>query len=102
MRCWSTAAWAWASAVDNAGAATWRRSPEVVMQAAVVGARGFELVEMEAPRPGPEEVLVRVRAAALNHADLGVLAGHMHGAVGGTGTVLGMEWAGEVLEAGHA
>jgi NADPH:quinone reductase len=72
------------------------------MRAAVVGTRGFEFAEIEPPRPGPDEVLVRVRAAALNHADLGVLAGHMHGAIGGAGTVLGMEWAGEVVEAGQA
>lgn len=73
------------------------------MKAAVVASpRGFEFAELEPPRPGPEEVLVRVRAAALNHADLGVLAGHMHGAIGGAGTVLGMEWAGEVLQVGAA
>lgn len=73
------------------------------MKAAVVASpKGFEFAELEPPRPGPEDVLVRVRAAALNHADLGVLGGHMHGAVGGAGTVLGMEWAGEVLEAGPA
>jgi NADPH2:quinone reductase len=73
------------------------------MKAAVVAApKGFEFAELPAPRPGAEEVLVRVRAAALNHADLGVLAGRMHGAIGGAGTVLGMEWAGEVLAVGSA
>lgn len=70
------------------------------MRAAIRGAQGLELVEIEAPAPGPQEVLVRVRACALNRADLGVLAGHMHGKVGGAGTVLGMEWAGEVVETG--
>lgn len=52
------------------------------------------------PQAGPGEVQVRMRAAALNRADLAVLAGGAHGAVGGPGTVLGMEWAGEVLAVG--
>jgi NADPH2:quinone reductase len=50
--------------------------------------------------PKPNEVLVRVRACGLNRADLGMAAGHRHGAHGGAGTVLGMEWAGEVVEVG--
>ena len=70
------------------------------MKAAIRGAQGLELVEIAAPTPGPQEVLVRVRACALNRADLGVLAGHMHGSIGGAGTVLGMEYAGEVVETG--
>jgi NADPH:quinone reductase len=71
------------------------------MKAAVVAApKGFEFAQIEPPRPGPDEVLTRVRAVALNHADLGVLAGRQHGAIGGPGTVIGMEWAGEVLATG--
>jgi NADPH2:quinone reductase len=46
------------------------------------------------------QVLVRVRACALNRADLGMTKGHVHGSRGGVGTVLGMEWAGEVAELG--
>ena len=70
------------------------------MKAAVLGPQGLEIRDIEAPKPGPDDVLVRVRAAGLNHADLGILAGHMHGAIGGEGTVLGLEWAGEVLAVG--
>jgi NADPH2:quinone reductase len=70
------------------------------MKAAIVGPQGLVFADLPPPQPGPDDVLVRVRAAALNHADLGVLAGHQHGSVGGTGTVLGMEWAGEVLAVG--
>ena len=70
------------------------------MKAAVLGSQGLEIQDIAAPKPGPDDVLVRVRAAGLNHADLGILAGHMHGAIGGVGTVLGMEWAGEVLAVG--
>jgi NADPH2:quinone reductase len=43
---------------------------------------------------------VRVRACGLNRADLGMTKGHAHGAMGGVGAVLGMEWAGEVAEVG--
>ena len=70
------------------------------MKAAVRGANGLEFVAVPTPRPGDDDVLVLVRAAALNRADLGVLAGHKHGALGGPGTVLGMEWAGQVVALG--
>jgi NADPH2:quinone reductase len=43
---------------------------------------------------------VRVRACGLNRADLGMTKGHAHGSAGGAGTVLGMEWAGEIAELG--
>ncbi|MFZ9677201.1 MAG: quinone oxidoreductase family protein [Quisquiliibacterium sp.] len=72
------------------------------MKAAIRGEHGLELVQIDTPRPGAEEVLVRVQAFSLNRADLGVLAGHMHGNIGGPGTVLGMEFAGEVVEVGAA
>jgi NADPH:quinone reductase len=54
------------------------------------------------PPPKPEEVLVRVRASALNRADLAMLKGAGHGSVGGAGTPLGLEWAGEIEELGSA
>lgn len=56
--------------------------------------------EVERPRPGPGDVIVRVRAGALNRADIGMLDGHMHGSRGGPGTVLGSEWAGDVVAVG--
>ncbi len=61
---------------------------------------GLETVPM--PTPGPKHVLVKVHAAALNRADLGMLKGASHGNVGGTGTPLGLEWAGEIVETGNA
>ncbi len=70
------------------------------MRAAVVGPEGVVLRDVAVPRPGPEQVLVRVRAASLNRADLGVAAGHAHGAMGGAGTVMGIEFAGEVAAVG--
>lgn len=77
-----------------------RPDNSISMRAAIRDDTGLAFVERPRPAPGPEEVLVRVRAVALNRADLGVLAGHMHGSVGGSGTILGMEWAGEALEVG--
>jgi NADPH2:quinone reductase len=70
------------------------------MKAAIRGASGLEFTTRPRPAPGPEEVRVEVRAIALNRADLGVLAGHMHGNIGGAGTVLCMEFAGVVAELG--
>ena len=70
------------------------------MKAAVVTPNGVQVQEVPAPKPQPSQVLVRVRACGLNRADLGVAAGHAHGAVGGAGTIVGMEFAGEVAEVG--
>lgn len=70
------------------------------MKAVVVGGNGLEVRELDRPIPKPSEVLVRVRAAALNRADLMMAAGQRPGAAGGGITVAGSEWAGEVVETG--
>jgi NADPH2:quinone reductase len=70
------------------------------MKAYVYGAEGPTLTDVAKPAPQGAQVLVRVRACGLNRADLGMTKGHVHGARGGVGTVLGMEWAGEVTELG--
>jgi len=70
------------------------------MKAAVVTSDGVKVQEAPAPTPQPSQVLVRVRACGLNRADLGVAAGRAHGAIGGAGTIVGMEFAGEVAEVG--
>jgi NADPH2:quinone reductase len=44
--------------------------------------------------------LVKVRAAALNRADLATARGIPHGSHGGIGAPVGIEWAGEVVETG--
>lgn len=72
------------------------------MRAAVVTANGVQVQQVPRPTPGAEEVLVRVRAATLNRADLGVAAGGSHGAMGGAGTILGLDFAGEVAAVGSA
>jgi NADPH2:quinone reductase len=70
------------------------------MKAGVVGDEGLEIRDVPAPRPKANEILVRVRAAGLNRADLAMAAGHRHGNLGGAGTVIGFEWSGEVVELG--
>jgi NADPH2:quinone reductase len=70
------------------------------MKAYVYGANGAEITDVAKPAPKGPQVLVRVRACGLNRADLGMTKGHAHGSAGGTGTVLGMEWAGEIAELG--
>ena len=70
------------------------------MKAYVYGANGAEITDIAKPAPRGAQVLVRIRACGLNRADLGMTKGHAHGSAGGAGTVLGMEWAGEVAELG--
>jgi len=70
------------------------------MRAMVVGENGLELQDIPAPRPEPGQVLVRVRAAGLNRAELAMAAGHAHGALGGKGSTIGLEWADEVAGVG--
>ena len=70
------------------------------MKAYVYGASGAEITDVAKPAPKGTQVLVRVHACGLNRADLGMTKGHVHGSAGGAGTVLGMEWAGEIAELG--
>lgn len=63
---------------------------------------GTQAVLADVPRPfaGPGQVLVEVRASALNRVDLTMARGGAHGSAGGAGTPLGVEWAGIVVELG--
>src|ERR1700730_5354130 len=70
------------------------------MKAYVYGPNGAEITDVAKPAPKGTQVLIRVRACGLNRADLGMTKGHAHGSAGGVGTVLGIEWAGEVAEIG--
>ena len=70
------------------------------MKAAVVGEKGVEIREVAKPSPKPHEILIKIRAASLNRADLAVAAGNRHGTVGGPGTIVGLECAGEVEAVG--
>jgi NADPH:quinone reductase len=70
------------------------------MKAAVVSETGLAIREIDTPKPGPAEVLIRVRACGLNRADAMVASGMAHGRAGGPGTVPGIEYVGEVVEVG--
>lgn len=70
------------------------------MTAIVVKAGKPVPTQIPVPKVGEYQVLVRVHASALNRADLAVASGQSHGSVGGDGTVVGMEWAGEVVGLG--
>lgn len=69
-----------------------------MMKAAVATENGLEVRDIPRPEPKPFQLLVKVRAAGLNRADLAAAQGHGgHGAVGAT---VGLDWAGEVVEVG--
>ena len=70
------------------------------MKAGVATENGLALRDIPQPQPKPNEVLVKVRAAALNRADLATARGIPHGSHGGIGAPVGIEWAGEVVETG--
>lgn len=70
------------------------------MKAAVITETGVAIREVAKPTPGAGQVVVRVRAAGLNRADVIMASGHMHGSAGGPGAILGLEFAGEVEAVG--
>lgn len=70
------------------------------MKAAVLTEEGVRVRDVPTPEPKPNEVLVKVRACGLNRADLMVASGRAHGRMGGAGTVIGLEWSGEVVACG--
>jgi NADPH2:quinone reductase len=70
------------------------------MKAYVYGANGPVITDVAKPVPQGPQVLVRVRACGLNHADISMARGRVHGSAGGAGAVLGLEWSGEVVEVG--
>src|SRR5262245_32717663 len=70
------------------------------MKAYVYGANGAGITDVPKPAPKGTQVLVRVHACGLNRADLGMTKGQVAASAAGAGTVLAMEWAGEVAERG--
>jgi NADPH2:quinone reductase len=71
------------------------------MKAAILSESGLVIGEAAQPEPKASEILVRVRAAGLNRADVLMADGRKHGSLSGGGAILGLEWAGEVVAAGN-
>jgi NADPH:quinone reductase len=71
------------------------------VKAVVLTEKGPAICDVAQPQPEAGEVLVKVHANGLNRADLAMASGHMHGSRGGVGTVLGLEWAGEIAALGE-
>ncbi|HQZ82158.1 MAG TPA: NAD(P)H-quinone oxidoreductase [Pyrinomonadaceae bacterium] len=57
--------------------------------------------DIDAPRPGRDEALVRVRAAGVNRADLLQAAGRYPPPIGYSPNLPGLEFAGEIVELGE-
>jgi NADPH2:quinone reductase len=69
------------------------------MKAGVASPNGVVIQDVPAPKPNPTDILVKIKAIALNRADLGSARGDTsHGAA--TGRPVGSEFAGEVIEVG--
>ncbi len=68
------------------------------MKAGVATENGLEVRDIPDPKPKPFELLVKVKAASLNRADLGAARGK--GGHGAVGAVVGLDCAGEVVEVG--
>lgn len=58
------------------------------------------MADIPEPQPKPGEVKVKIRSCGLNRADVAAASGRAHGRVGGKGTVVGSEWAGEIAALG--
>ncbi len=61
---------------------------------------GLRLLEEEAPKPGPGQVLVRLRACTLNHRDLNIIAGTYTSLALKAGAIPLSDGAGEVAALG--
>jgi NADPH2:quinone reductase len=68
------------------------------MKAGLASPNGVVIRDVPEPKPGPDDLLVKVKAAALNRADL---SSGKAGANGG-GNPIGIEFAGEVVAVGSA
>ena len=64
------------------------------------GPEVLEVQDVPAPRPGPEEILIRVRGTALNRADLLQRLGRYAAPAGAPQNIPGLEFAGEVAALG--
>ena len=71
------------------------------MKAVTLGKNGVEIKELPEPKPGNQQVLVRVKSCGLNRSDLLETQGQSFGHTGGDTKIIGGEFAGEVVELGE-
>ena len=64
------------------------------------GPEVLEIRQVAQPSPAPDQILVRIRASALNRADLLQRQGHYPAPFGSPQDIPGMEFAGEIVEVG--
>lgn len=70
------------------------------MKAVTLTPGSVAVMDVPEPAPGPQQILVRVHAAGMNRADLLRVAGGFHGAAEPAGTIIGTDFAGEVIGLG--
>jgi NADPH2:quinone reductase len=69
------------------------------MKAGIASPNGVVIADVDEPKPKPTDILVKVKAIALNRADLGSARGDTsHGAA--AGKPIGSEFSGEVIAVG--
>src|SRR5215470_17878187 len=69
------------------------------MKTGVASPKGVVIADVPAPKPKPTDILIKIKAIALNRADLGSARGDTsHGAA--AGRPVGSEFSGEVVEVG--
>jgi NADPH:quinone reductase-like Zn-dependent oxidoreductase len=70
------------------------------LKKACVNLDGLRLVDRPRPEPGPEQILVRMRAASLNYRDQAIVAGIYGGGAVSRDTIALSDGAGEVMAVG--
>jgi putative PIG3 family NAD(P)H quinone oxidoreductase len=70
------------------------------MRAAIVEGKDFRIVDVDPPRLGPDDLRIRVRATAVNRADLLQRDGH-YPPPPGASEIIGLECSGVVIEVGQ-
>lgn len=72
------------------------------MKAGIASENGIKIAELARPEPGSGQVLVEVKAAGLNRADLNAARGSGIATADSLGRPVGMEWSGIVVESDSA
>lgn len=79
-----------------------KRSMRAVCIETIDGKPELVMRDLPRPEPGPEELLIHVRSAGVNFADLYRAAKHFGTSVDAATAIAGLEMAGEVVDVGNA